>query len=112
MQTIRLEQLGAATKDKRGNRGIREIAKEIGISPATLSRIETGKQPDLDTFTKICRWLEVNPAEVLSVTGKNDEQMFAQNAYVQFRAEKTMNSETAKRLGEMILAVQNMLSNE
>lgn len=33
---------------------------EIGISKATLSRIENGKTPEIDTFLKICDWLGVN----------------------------------------------------
>jgi transcriptional regulator with XRE-family HTH domain len=31
--------------------------KEIGISKATLSRIENGSMPDLLTFFKIVKWL-------------------------------------------------------
>lgn len=40
--------------------GMRECAKEIGISPATLSRIERGKMPDLMTYAKVCKWLNEN----------------------------------------------------
>lgn len=37
---------------------LRELASEIGISAATLSRIENGKfVPDLVTFKKILDWL-------------------------------------------------------
>ena len=31
--------------------------KEIGISKATLSRIENGKTPDAITLLKVCNWL-------------------------------------------------------
>lgn len=112
-QTIRLEQLGIAAREKRGNRGIREVAQEIGISAATLSRIETGKQPDLDTFTKICRWLKVNPSEVLSFSHEDEDHISTPQTFsVQFRAHKTLTPETAKKLGEMIIAAQNMITNE
>ena len=50
--------LAKRIKDKRGKIGLREIAKEIGVSLATISRIEKGKLPDVDTFIKICQWLE------------------------------------------------------
>lgn len=40
--------------------GMRECAKEIGISPATLSRIERGNMPDLITYAKVCKWLNKN----------------------------------------------------
>jgi DNA-binding Xre family transcriptional regulator len=58
----RLSQLLAK---KRSGRGLRETAKEIGISPATLSRIERGKEPSLSNFVKICKWLEVDPGPIL-----------------------------------------------
>jgi transcriptional regulator with XRE-family HTH domain len=32
-------------------------AKEIGVSKATLSRVENGNMPDLITFFKIIKWL-------------------------------------------------------
>jgi transcriptional regulator with XRE-family HTH domain len=35
-----------------------ECSKNIGISKATLSRIENGNMPDLLTFLKIVKWLE------------------------------------------------------
>ena len=57
-----------APRSARGDRGIRMVADEIGVSAATLSRVERGLMPDLETFGKICRWLKVDPAEVLGVT--------------------------------------------
>lgn len=38
--------------------GVREFAKQIGISSATLSRIENGKVPDIETFFKLCFWMK------------------------------------------------------
>lgn len=40
--------------------GLREAAIEIGISYATLSRIENKKVPDLMTYAKVCEWLKVD----------------------------------------------------
>jgi transcriptional regulator with XRE-family HTH domain len=62
---IDLNSLGHKVKTKRGSCGIRETAKAIGISPATLSRIENGKLPDLKNFALICKWLIVSTDEVL-----------------------------------------------
>lgn len=42
--------------------GLDDCAKRIGISKPTLSRVENGNViPDLLTFFKIIRWLDVNP---------------------------------------------------
>lgn len=38
--------------------GLRVFAKEIGTSSSTLSRIELGKKPDIDTFFKLCYWMK------------------------------------------------------
>ena len=35
---------------------LRGAATELGVSAATLSRIERGEKPDIDTFVKICLW--------------------------------------------------------
>ena len=59
------EGLGSLLQQKRGSMGIRAAAGEIGISPATLSRIEHGSLPDLETLGKVCRWLGVDPGWVL-----------------------------------------------
>lgn len=40
--------------------GLRDAAKKIEISPATLSRCENGKIPDLLTYAKLCRWLKIS----------------------------------------------------
>ena len=49
--TLNTELLATMLKDKRGNKGLRAISQEIGgVSFATLSRIEQGKIPDVDTF--------------------------------------------------------------
>ncbi|GHO62272.1 UDP-N-acetylglucosamine 1-carboxyvinyltransferase 1 [Ktedonobacter sp. SOSP1-52] len=56
------QQLAVLLKERRGDRGLRDIAQEIGnVSPATLSRIENGKMLDVETFLRLCDWLEVNP---------------------------------------------------
>ena len=39
--------------------------KEIGISKATLSRIENGSMPDLLTFFKIVKWLKTDFKEYI-----------------------------------------------
>lgn len=51
--------LGAVIADYRWvNRiGVRELAKHVGTSPATLSRFENGGNCDAETLTKILTWL-------------------------------------------------------
>lgn len=36
---------------------VRDLAKAIGVSPATVSRIEHGKPMDQQTLLKVLNWL-------------------------------------------------------
>tara|TARA_Y100000310_G_C20695027_1_gene825062 strand:- start:3934 stop:4266 length:333 start_codon:yes stop_codon:yes gene_type:complete len=107
MIKITLQNLGPMLKKKRGDRGIRETSKEIGISSATLSRVENGKPPDLNTFPKVCKWLQVDPGEILGYKVEKRE-VEAPAVYAHFRADKNLSSDTAHAIGEMILAAQKM----
>src|SRR5258706_5180985 len=99
---LSIDDLGRLVLVRRGGRGIRAGAAEIDISPATLSRIERGHMPDLETFAKICRWLDRDPREFLGM----DSGEAPPQAVVHFRKKKTVPRETAEALGELILATQ------
>jgi len=101
---LEIEGLGARLLERRGPKGVRAAAEEIGISPATLSRIEKGHMPDLETFAKVCDWLNVDPAEYLG-TRKRE----APTAAVHFRKDRTMSPKTAQSLAAMILKAQDAL---
>ncbi|MCD2322990.1 helix-turn-helix domain-containing protein [Sphingomonas sp. IC-56] len=103
--TLPIEDLGRLIARKRGARGIRAAAAEAEVSPATLSRVENGHLPDLATFAKICRWLEVDPARFLGVERKQDNEAGVR-AVAHFRKTSTVSPETATSLGALIIAAQ------
>ena len=109
-----LLRLGALLRDRRGGRGVREVAIEIGISPATLTRIEGGKLPDIETFAKICKWLKINPAEILDIPielsqNNIDETPFSAAA-VHLRAQKALPVAAATDLAQLIVAAHRELA--
>ena len=71
--------IGKLLREKRGKRGIREVAREIGIAPASLSRIEHGTLPDLASFQKICRWLDADANELLDLDRRNTGEIPARS---------------------------------
>jgi transcriptional regulator with XRE-family HTH domain len=102
-----LESLGVIVREKRAHRKLRETAKEIGIGPATLMRIESGRIPDVETFGKICRWLKKDPAEFLGFDvglrkASSTEQSISTIA-AHFKADQTPKPETVKALVQMVL---------
>lgn len=106
MNVLTVHSLGRLALERRAQRGIREVANEIGVSPATLSRVERGKMPDLETFGKICKWLRVDPASVLGIAPvKSDSSGLS----VHFRKDQSISPDTAKALAQMILAAQRAL---
>lgn len=54
-----VEALYSALDAERRARGIswRQLAKEVGISPSTLSRLANGYRPDVDAFAALTAWL-------------------------------------------------------
>jgi len=95
---------GQRLVERRGLNGVRAAAEEIGVSAATLSRVERGNMPDLETFAKLCKWLDVDPAEYLGVKRQD-----AVTAAVHFRKGKTVSLRTAQALANVILKAQEAL---
>jgi transcriptional regulator with XRE-family HTH domain len=96
-----LEDLGRLVLAKRNasGLGIRAAAKEVGISHATLARVEKGFLPDLENYEKIRKWLGL---QAISPNTKPDARV----PHVHFRREATATPETAAALARMILAAQ------
>lgn len=100
--TLDTELLASMLKSKRAGKGLRATAQEIGnISAATLSRIEQGKVPDVDTFVKICKWLDVSTDTFIEgekkKTVSTKEQVVAH-----LRAERELSKDTVNMLIKMI----------
>ena len=95
-------------RDARGAKGIRAAAVEIGVSTATLSRIENGHLPDLETFRRVCEWLGADPSSVLGF----QPTAGASVSMVHFKKKKTQSAKTLRTLGEMIAAAQLALDSE
>jgi transcriptional regulator with XRE-family HTH domain len=60
--------VGKRIRERRKSLGLTgvDVSKAVGIGQSTLSQIENGSSPTLDTFLKICTALSINPSELLS----------------------------------------------
>lgn len=106
---IDFSRLAKLLKARRGQRGLREVADEIGeISPSTLSRVEGERANDIasSTFLRICDWLQISPTELIMQSQDNPPPEIAlpDSLELQLRAEKELDPMTAKMLAEMFKA--------
>ena len=89
---MEIEKLAQLVVRTRGSMGIRAAAKEIGISPTTLSRIERGHIPDLKTLGRVCEWIGEDPAKFTGIGGLQ----------IAFKKKTAVSQNTAKSLANLI----------
>ena len=101
--------LAAAVRDKRGKTGVRKTADEIGdVSSSTLSRIEQGRLPDIDTYMRLCRWMDVTPTYFAldSVAGVEDKPgppvPLPQQFLHHLKADRTLPDDTRRAIVTLI----------
>lgn len=100
--TLNTELLAGMVKSKRGTKGLRTIAVEIGnVSAPTLSRIEQGKVPDVDTFIKICRWLDIS-TETFILQSSDNTVSNKDMVVAHLRADRELSTDTVNMLIKMI----------
>src|SRR5947199_745705 len=106
-----LASLGVLVRERRSTNKLRETAGEIGISAATLLRVESGRIPDVPTFGKLCNWLGMDPKSFL---GFHEER--ATHAGVSmsahFKADRNPQEATIKALAQMLFLAANPIIAE
>ncbi len=102
--TLDTELLAGMLKSKRGNKGLRAVADEIGsVSFTTLSRIEQKRIPDVDTFIKICKWLEVSTETFILDSSSSLKPISSKDRIVaHLRAEKELSKDHVNMILNMI----------
>lgn len=112
---LNIDRLATLARSKRGSKGLRVTAKEIGsVSTSTLSRVENGKMPDMETFLALCSWLEVSPATLIKDSRDHKESdstdlNASETLAIQLRADKNLDPATANALAELVKAAYGNL---
>ena len=65
--------------------------------------------PDLNTFGLLCRWLELDPADLLGVTLRTDHSTITDVASAHLKANREIDPATAVALANAIVLAQRML---
>lgn len=105
---LNVESLYASLDAERSARGIswRQLAKEVGISPSTLTRMANGHRPDVDAFAALTRWLGT-PSETYLVyddeAPPNEPDLLTQLAPL-LRARKDLTAKDVAMLEDLVSA--------
>jgi transcriptional regulator with XRE-family HTH domain len=114
MARTTLHSLGAMVRTRRGDGKLRATASAIGISAPTLLRVEAGHIPDLETFGKICAWLDVDPKKLLGMQPESQlptsEHLSPVTISAHFKADRTAKPATIQALATMLLLASNELA--
>lgn len=102
--TLNTKLLASMLKSKRGDKGLRETAEEIGsVSLATLSRVEKGNLPDVETFITLCKWLGVSTETfVESGSGVKETLTDKEKIVYQLRSSRELDSKTVDAMITMV----------
>ncbi|MBN3958364.1 helix-turn-helix transcriptional regulator [Nostoc sp. NMS8] len=105
------ERLAGLVRRKRGTRGLREISAEIGnISTATLSRVENGSTPDMETFIALCDWLQVPPSDLFVTDHQPPQRLdIEEEITILLLGDKRLESDTAYALAQIVKATYRYL---
>lgn len=104
---INVPALYAALDAVRASRELswRQLAREVGVSPSTFSRLANRLKPDVDAFVAMVRWLRV-PAERFMIGEEEgavrDEPDLMAELSLLLRARRDLDPEDVTYLEELI----------
>jgi len=106
-----VEALTDALDARRRAEGIswREVARRASVSPSTLTRMQQGKLPDVNTFAALVRWLDMKAEEFLPAAPRKGRQQPAPSPQTVavtalLRGKKELSPEAKEALDELLQA--------
>lgn len=104
--------LGSLLRSRRKEAGlsVRQAAEDAGVSFSTVTRVESGAQPDLATFVKLCAWLRVRPEEFF-LTGGRRERSTVDAVVQHLYADPALDSGAAERIASVVRDLYGALAS-
>ena len=68
--------------------------------------------PDLQTFSKLCQWLRIDPASVLGVQEALSNPIGSGTAVAHLKAKKEIDPATARALAHAIMRAQMIMADQ
>ncbi|MEK4243720.1 MULTISPECIES: helix-turn-helix domain-containing protein [Janibacter] len=113
--TINVKSLHAALDAAREQQDLswRQLAKELGVSASTISRMAQGLRPDVSAFVAMTTWLRM-PAEsfYLGVEETDEEPDLVASLSPHLRARSDLTEKDVSYLEEVIAAAAKRFKSE
>ena len=108
---LKVEDLARLLKDRRDTKGIglRAAAGEAGVSFNTFARVEKGHVPDIETFSRLARWIGRSPADFLgqgSITSDSTPDLIETH----LRGDPALSSDAAGRIAGIVREFYDQLA--
>lgn len=102
-ERLKVSDLGGELKRRRDTKGLglRAAAKEAGVSFNTFARVEKGHVPDIETFTRLAKWIGRSAGDFLgegSVTADSTPDVVEAH----LRGDPALSDEAAARIAGMV----------
>ena len=110
-ETLRVDDLAKMLRDRRATKGLglRVAAEEAGVSFNTLARVERGHVPDIETFSRIARWVGRSPGDFLepgSVTSDSTPELIEAH----LRGDPALSSDAAEAIAGLVRQLYDRLA--
>lgn len=101
--SLRIDDLAELLKARRSARGLglRAAAEEAGVSFNTWSRVERGYVPDIETFSRLARWVGHSPADFLG-EGRVVSMSTPDLIEAHLRGDPALSDDAAERIAGLV----------
>jgi transcriptional regulator with XRE-family HTH domain len=110
-ERLAIDELGRMLKERRGALSIRKAAADAGVSFSTWSRVESGSQPDLATFTRLCTWLGVSPSRFFNPISERTTSPLDQ-AISHLRTDPRLTPDASEKISTMLRGMYEALAQD
>lgn len=111
---IDVAELGRLVSEKRAEErlSVRQAAASAGVSFSTISRVETGQQPDLVTFLNLCAWLGLPPEHFYSAFPTKSGVSTVDQVVKHLSSDPRLSRDAAKRIAGVVKDLYAALAQE
>ena len=108
---LKIEHLAKLLKDRRHTKGIglRTAAEKARVSFNTLARVEAGHVPDIETFTRLARWVGRSPGDFFGTTSITAEST-PDVIETHLRSDSALSADAAERIAGIVREAYDLLA--